>query len=198
MANKVHTLTESEIRKLVTNIVNEALNEIDYRGAALAQGANYNASIDNKNNNVNAKQKMASSEAMILSAINQAIHDNFPTLLLTFIETKKDTHTSYPIDFAFQELRSITNKRFVMYGTINIAYREKIRGCIEYQFKSGKFYRVNFYGNGTIRRINPLEIDWETKNEVYRFLTFMSNYLYATEDYENNVNVNGSTPSKKH
>jgi len=198
MTKKTITLTESELRKFVANIAEEALNEIGYRGAALAQGANYNASIDNKNNNINAKNKMDKAQRLRLPALNQAISDNFDGLYMIFIETDRKSHMSYTVRFQLEEIIHSDMERFVMYGKIRIANENPKQGRIEYQFKSGKFYRVNFYGNGTIRRINPLEIDWETKDEVYRFLTFMSIYLYAIEDYENHVNVNGSTPSKKH
>ena len=35
-------------------------------------------------------------------------------------------------------------------------------------------------------------------NKTNAVLAFVSNYLYSREDYETNVNINGSTPSKKH
>jgi len=189
------SLKKKEVKLNVQNIVEDVLKEIDYRGAAMARGANYNASIDNQRGNKNAKTKMAASEAIALPAINKAIRDAFPTLTMTFIETMKHTHLSYPLDFTFCELRSINNQRFVMYGDMVISYRDKLSGYIEYNLKKGKFYRVNFYAKGTIRRINPLEADWETKDETNRFLNLISNYLYsrdaglATEQRRINSNI---------
>ena len=36
------------------------------------------------------------------------------------------------------------------------------------------------------------------EEQIKRVLPFASNYLYAREDYETNINTNGSTPSKSH
>ena len=63
--NKVIRLNENKLKQLISESVNKVLNEIGYRGAALAHGANYNAKIDyRQNSNVNARSKMAKSETI--------------------------------------------------------------------------------------------------------------------------------------
>ena len=46
MGKKIVKLTEEKFKEIVTESVNRVLNEIGYRGAALAHGANYNAQQD--------------------------------------------------------------------------------------------------------------------------------------------------------
>lgn len=102
-------LTESDIH----NIVRQVIKEIDYRGAALTHGANYNAQQDYMNSrNPNAR---------------------------TVSYSDKTTHS---------------------------------------------------------RKLHTLLP--HNEEQIKRVLTFVSNYLYAREDYETNINTNGSTPSKPH
>jgi endo-alpha-1,4-polygalactosaminidase (GH114 family) len=96
MGKKIVKLTEEKFKEIVTESVNKVLNEIGYRGAALAHGANYNAQQDYfQNNNVNSRNKMAKSEIISLKALSLAINDNFPNFLLEFVEKNKATNRAY-------------------------------------------------------------------------------------------------------
>ena len=47
------------------------------------------------------------------------------------------------------------------------------KGFVEYNFKTKIFYRVNFYGKATIRRIFPLMIDYDYLETFEDFLNYM-------------------------
>ena len=91
------------------------IDEIGYRGAALAHGANYNAQKDyEQNQNKNAKTKMGKSENITLLALSKAINDNFPSLILEFVEHNDETNRSYPVDMTFIEVKYLNNERVVL------------------------------------------------------------------------------------
>lgn len=198
MGKKIVKLTEEKFKEIVTESVNRVLNEIGYRGAALAHGANYNAQQDYyQNMNVNARSKMDKSEIIRLKVLSKAIQDNFPNLILEFVEKNDNTHMAYTVNLHFDEVKYIDSDRFVLKGKLNVASKPFGVGTIEYNFNTQDFYRVSYSDKTTrSRRLHTLTI--HNKDVAKNLLTFISNYLYSTEDYENNVNVNGATPSKRH
>ena len=68
-------------------------------------------------------------------------------------------------------------------------------GTIEYQFNTQTFYRVS-YSDKTTRSRKIHGLTSHNVDVVNKLLTLITNYLYSIEDYENNVNANGSTTSK--
>lgn len=198
MSKKIVKLTEEKFKEIVTESVNRVLNEIGYRGAALAHGANYNAQQDYfQNNNVNSRNKMAKSEIISLKALSLAINDNFPNLLLEFVEKNKATNRAYPVDLHFTEVKYIDKERCVLKGKLDVASKPFGVGTIEYNFNTQEFYRVSYSDKTTrSRRLHTLIV--HNKEEMDNLLSFISNYLYACEDYEHNIDVNGPTPSKRH
>ena len=198
MDKKVIKLNASEFRELVSESVREVLNEIGYRTAALPHGANYNAMQSKfQNADSNAVRKMDSANQTRLPAITQSIHDNFPSLKLHFIERDK-ANQYYSVEFSFSEMKVLNDDRFVMKGDISISGQQQKQGYIEFSFQQQSFFRVNFYGGGSIRRIYPLMLD-NDYNELFKsLLTHITNIGYAEKDYEHNVNVNGPTISKRH
>ena len=186
------TLTESDIH----NIVLQVINEIGYRGAALAHGSNYNAQLDfSQTRNPNAKIKMGKSENITNKALSLAIHDNFPNLTLLFVEHNDKTNRSYPVDLKFKEVKYLDNNRIVFLGDLTVSLRDFGVGTIEYQFNTQSFYRVSFSDKTTrSRRIHSLIVD--NIDVVNDLLSFVANYMYSKEDYETNVNSKGSTTSK--
>ena len=198
MGKKVIRLTESEFMGLVTESVKDVLNEIGYRAAALPHGANYNAMQSKlQNSDSNAVSKMDAANQKRLVAITQSIHDNFPSLKLHFIERDK-ANQFYSVEFSFSEIKVLNDDRFVMKGSVSISGQHEKQGYIEFSFQQQSFYRVNFYGGGSIRRIYPLMLDSDY-NELFKsLLTHITNVGYAEKDYEHNVDVNGPTMSKRH
>lgn len=191
-------LNEDTFRRLVSESVKGVLNEIGYRGAALTHAANYNAKIDyRQNSNVNARSKMAKSETITLDAISLAIRDNFPNLVLEFVEENNATNRAYPVDLYFAQVKYIDKDRCVLLGKLDVAEKPFGAGTIEYNFNTQEFYRVSYSDKTTrSRRLHSLIV--HNKEVVNELLTFISDYLYSTEDYENDVNANGPTPSKRH
>ncbi|MCR5423415.1 MAG: hypothetical protein K6E93_01475 [Bacteroidales bacterium] len=174
------------------------LNEIGYRGAALPHGANYNAMMSKlQNGDKNALSKMDVSNQSRIYAITQSIKDNFPSLQLHFIERDK-ANQFYSVSFTFLEMSVLNDDRFVRKGNVAISSKKEKAGYIEFSFQQQSFYRVNFYGGGSIRRIYPLMLDNDYKELFKSFLTFITNIGYSEKDYENNVDVNGPSMSKKH
>ena len=198
MKDTIIRLNEDTFRRLVSESVKGVLNEIGYRGAALTHAANYNAKIDyRQNSNVNARSKMAKSETITLDAISLAIRDNVPNLVLEFVEKNKSTNMAYSVNLHFNEVKYIDKERFVLKGYLDVASKQYGIGTIEYNFNTQEFYRVSYSDKTTrSRRLHTLIA--HNQNVINDLLSFISNYQYSTEDYENNVNVNGPTPSKKH
>ncbi len=198
MKDTIIRLNEDTFRRLVSESVKGVLNEIGYRGAALTHAVNYNAKIDyRQNSNVNARSKMAKSETITLDAISLAIRDNFPNLVLEFVEENNATNRAYPVDLYFAQVKYIDKDRCVLLGKLDVAEKPFGAGTIEYNFNTQEFYRVSYSDKTTrSRRLHSLIV--HNKEVVNELLTFISDYLYSTEDYENDVNANGPTPSKRH
>ncbi len=192
MGKKVIKLTESEFKDLVTESVKGVLNEIGYRGAVLPHCTNYNA-IRNKSQNkdTNAADQERS------KAITQSILDFFPSLKLHYIERDK-ANQFYSVEFSFLEMRAFENDRFVMKGNLSISGVEPKQGYVEFNYQQQSFYRVNFYGKGTVRRIYPLMMDNDYEDVFQSFLSFVSNIRYSEKDNEYEVDTNGPTMSKRH
>ena len=178
MTKRIIKLTENEFEKLLSESVNEILYEIGYRGAALAHGANYNAQQDYyQNKNVNARTKMAKSETLALEVLSLSIKDNFPNLILEFVEKNQATNRAYPVDLYFTEVKYIDNNRFVLKGKLAVANKPYGIGTIEYNFNTQEFYRVSYSDKTTkSRRLHKLIVHNEDISK--NLLTFISNYLY--------------------
>ena len=191
---QIFRLTENDLHKIVRQVI----NEIGYRGAELTHGANYNAQQDYMNSrNPNARTKMGGSENLTMKALSLAIHDNFPNLTLEFVEHNEKTNQSYPVDLRFTDVKYIDNERVVLHGQLTVSLRPFGIGAIEYNFNTQDFYRVSYSDKTThSRKLHTLLP--HNEEQIKRVLTFVSNYLYAREDYETNINTNGSTPSKPH
>ena len=147
--------------------------------------------------NPNARTTMGGSENLTMKALSLAIHDNFPNLTLEFVEHNEKTNQSYPVDLRFTDVKYIDNERVVLHGHLTISLRPFGIGAIEYNFNTQDFYRVS-YPDKTTRSRKLHTLLPHNEEQIKRVLTFVSNYLYAREDYETNINTNGSTPSKPH
>ena len=140
---------------------------------------------------------MDKSEITRLKALSLAINDNFPNLILEFVEKNKSTNMAYSVNLHFNEVKYIDKERFVLKGYLDVASKQYGIGTIEYIFNTQEFYRVSYSDKTTrSRRLHSLIV--HNKEVVNELLTFISDYLYSTEDYENDVNANGPTPSKRH
>ena len=140
---------------------------------------------------------MGKSENITMDALSIAIHDNFPNLTLEFVEHNDKTNRSYPVDLSFRKVKYIDKERIVLHGQLMVSLKPFGEGAIEYNFNTQKFYRVSYSDKTTrSRKLHTLMVD--NQEIINKMLYFISNYLYSTEDYETNVNINGSTPSKKH
>lgn len=195
---KIVKITEGELRNMICESVRKAINEIGYRTAALTHGANYNAQQDYLNSmNYNARTKMGASENLTMDALSLAIHDNFPNLNLEFVEHNSKTNQSYPVDLHYTDVKYIDDERLVLHGQLTVSLKSFGVGAIEYNFNTQEFYRVS-YSDKTTRSRKLHTLIGHNKEQINQLLTFVSNYLYAREDYETDVNINGSTKSKKH
>lgn len=177
---------------------NKNINEIGYRVASLAQGANYNAQKDYEENmSQNARSKMAKSENIALPALTQALKDNFPEFKLEFVEHNDNTNRSYPVDLIFSEIKYLDTDRIVIKGQLIVSLKQFGVGTIEYQFNTQKFYRVS-YSDKTTRSRKIHTLIAHNKKLLDNFLSFVTKYMYSNEDYQNNIDINGYTASKSH
>lgn len=185
------------VKKRLNQSSVDSINEMDYKIAALAHGANYNAIIDYlQNHNISAKRKADLSNNKRLEAISLAIHDNLPNLKLEFIENDK-ANQHYTVVFNYESVKLIDDTRFVLFGKTTVSSNKTENGYIEFNFSAQSFYRVKFFANSSIRRMYKLIIDPLCKDKFVNLLVFISKFLYAEEDYTKTINDNGSTPSKK-
>ena len=130
-------------------------------------------------------------------AITQNIQDKFPLLKLHFIERDK-ANQFYSVVFSFSEMKVLNEDRFVMKGNLSISGEEPKQGYVEFNYQQQLFYRVNFYGNGTVRRIYLLMMDNDYEDVFQSFLSFVSNIGYSEKDNEYEVDTNVPTISKRH
>ena len=140
----------------------------------------------------NAVNKMNVDDSLRLKSLNSAIHSSSPNLELNFIERDK-ANQFYSVVLLFNEIKYVDRDRFVMSGQLSICGRKPENGYIEFNFKTQMFYRVRFYTSGTVRRIFPLRMDNNYTSVFKNFLSFVTNFLYSEEDYENRVNTNRPT-----
>ena len=153
------------------------MNEIGYRGAALTHGANYNAQQDySKSHNQNARSKMSRSEEIRLPALTKAVNDNFPNLILEFVEHNQNTNQSYGVDLRVTAIKFIDKSRCVIEGQLTVANKPFGVGTVEYQFNTGTFYRV-LYSDKTTRSRKLHTLELHNKDKGQNFLAFISNYL---------------------
>ena len=140
---------------------------------------------------------MGVSENLTLEALSLAIKDNFPNLILEFVEHNNDTNRSYPVDLEFTTVKFVNKERIVLQGQLIVSLKPFGVGTIEYNFNTQEFYRVSYSDKTTrSRKLHSLIVhNTDVANSV---LAFISNYLYSMEDYETTVNVNGPTSSKQH
>lgn len=198
MTRKVIRITESELQETIKDAVSSVITEIGYRSAALAHGANYNAQKDyDTNHNDAAKTKMGSSENITLPALSKAIQSEFSNIKLEFVEHNADTNRSYPVDLIYKSIKFIDKKRVVIMGDLIVSLKEFGTGTIEYNFETQEFYRVS-YSDKTTRSRRLHKLQEHNIEEIHKFLVFISNYIYSTEDYEHNIDINEPTPSKRH
>lgn len=190
----------NQICKNLTECIKErsimSINEIGYRGASLSHGANYNAKRDYlTTKNPNAREKMSKAEEITIPALCKAISDNFPNVSLEFVEQNKNTRRGYGVDLTNIGVKFIDHERCVFQGNLTVANKPFGIGTIEYQFKTGEFYRVS-YSDKTTRSRKLHSLILHNENEGNELLSFISKYLYSQEDYENNIDINGFTTSK--
>lgn len=124
-----------------------------------------------------------------------AIKDNFPDIVLEFIEDNEKTRLSYPVDLNFESVKYIDNDRVVFYGDLTVSLNPFGKGTIEYQFNTQEFYRVS-YSDITTRSRKLHKLIPDNREEINMLMSFITKYLYSTEDFEHNIDINGPTPSK--
>ena len=184
MAKKVIRLTENELQDMIVESVTKTLNEIGYRGTALTHGANYNAQQDyDSTNNPNARSKMSKAEEMTIPTLCKAISDNFPNLILEFVELNQNTRRGYGVDLTNISVKFIDHSRCVFQGQLTVANKPFGKGTIEYQFNTGEFYRVS-YSDKTTRSRKLHKLILHNVSQGQKLLSFISNYLYSPEDFE--------------
>ena len=198
------TLTESDIH----NIVRQVINEIGYRGATLAVGANMKANKELANGIMNDKtrrtnmKKLDDSAKLMYNAISKSVIDNVGVFTLYFRKPEKEGFLTSLVTFTFNEIIYLDKSGFIMQGPTEMSkhpvpsskYRHKpLYVLIEYKFQSQEFREVVYCANGTIRRkemlyiIDAGEIGAANKAKADKLVLHMSNCAYSIEDYQSNL-----------
>lgn len=76
-------------------------------------------------------------------------------------------------------MKAFEDDRFVLKGNLSISGEEPKEGYIEFNYKRQSFYRVNFYGKGTVRRIYQLIMDNDYEDVFHSFLSFVGDIRYS-------------------
>ena len=131
---------------------------------------------------------MKKAEGLSFPALTQAIKSNFPNLVLEFVEHNDKTNRSYPVDLTFNNVKYIDKERLVLEGYLDMPSSiPSGNGTIEYQFNAQTFSRVS-YSDKTTRSRKIHDLISHNVEKKDKLLAFITNYLYSTEDCENNVN----------
>ena len=118
---------------------------------------------------------------MKLEELSKEIDNKFPNLILEFVEKNQATNRASPVDLHFTEVKYINKERCILKGKLDVASKPFGVGTIEYNFNTQEFYRDSYSDKTTrSRRLHTLIIHNEDVAE--NLLTFISNYLYSTED----------------
>lgn len=117
---------------------------------------------------------MANSEIISLKALSLAINDNFPNLLLEFVEKNKATNRAYSVDLHFTEVKYIDTERCVLKGELDVASQPFGIGTIEYNFNTQECYRVSYSDKTTrSRKLYLHTLIIHNKEEMNNLLTFI-------------------------
>lgn len=198
-------LTESDLH----NIVRQVINEIGYRAATLAAGANMKAADElskgrlyygkRKRSNMN---KLNRSAKLNYEAITKSVVDNVGRFTLLFMKPEKEGYLTSLVRFHFNEVIYISQDCFIIQGVTDMSkhpipsskYRPKPKYVqIQYDFQTQKFTEVVYCANGTIRRKDDLElITAEDVGEQNRataesLILHMTNCMYSIEDYQSSI-----------
>ena len=201
---QVIRLTESDLHRIVKQVI----NEIGYRGATLAVGANMKANSDlangilrtkNKRNNM---QKMDDSAKLMYKAISHSVIDNVGVFTLLFRKPEKEGFLHSLVTFHFNEIIYLDKDKFIMQGNAEMSkhptpsskYRPKPKYIqIEYNFSTQQFREVVYCSNGHIRGkdilylIDAEDIGAKNKAIADKLVLHMSNCMYSIEDYQSNL-----------
>ena len=210
MTKSIIQINEGQLKEILREAVKSVLNEIDHRTATTPIVSNMNSNDELSRGNsvetlpngdkqsIRAKRDRGSS--MTYRVLTQGIKDNVgERIKLLFGRTEEDFTTSN-VDFYFQELRLLTQKRFVIEGYANMS-RSPIpvgktrpkRIQIDYRFDTQQFYEAVYCANGTVRDMKPLNLDYagpegrenvETAKKLIQFLTMC---LYSIEDGQTGI-----------
>ena len=60
------------------------------------------------------KKKIYLGNNITLEALSLSIRDNFPNLILEFVEKNQDTNRAYPVDLYFTEVKYINKERCIL------------------------------------------------------------------------------------
>ena len=202
---QVIRLTESDIHGIVKQII----NEIGYRAATLATGANMKAADELSKGNLyygkrrrNNMAKLDKAAKLNYAAITKSVVDNVGRFTLVFTKPEKEGYLTSLVKFHFNEIIYLGSDCFIMQGITEMSkhpipsskYRKKpIYVQIQYNFQTQNFTEVVYCANGTIRRKDKLElITAEDVGQVNKqvadsLILHMTNCMYSIEDYQSSI-----------
>jgi len=202
---QVIRLTESDIHGIVKQII----NEIGYRAATLATGANMKAADELSKGNLyygkrrrNNMAKLDKAAKLNYAAITKSVVDNVGRFTLVFTKPEKEGYLTSLVKFHFNEIIYLGSDCFIMQGITEMSkhpipsskYRKKpIYVQIQYDFQTQNFTEVVYCANGTIRRKDKLELitaeDFGQVNKQVAdsLILYMTNCMYSIEDYQSSI-----------
>lgn len=118
--------------------------------------------------------------------LTQGVINHVGEFVLSFLRVGPDDITSI-VDFCFQSVRLLTEKRFVIEGLADISiFGKGKKYLIDYRFDNQNFSEAVCCKNGTVRDMRNLELvyagDIGTRNiqTVRKLINYLTKCLYST------------------
>lgn len=202
-------ITENRLREIISESIKNTLNEIGYRGATLAAGANMRANAELSNGKLYYGKrrrsnitKMDKSAKINYPAITKSVEDTLGYVSLLFKRQEEEGYLNSIVRFLFNEVIFLSNDCFIVQGITEMSkhpipsskYTPKpIYVQVEYDFRDGQFYEVVYCANGTIRKLHSLtlidaeDVGEENKQNAEALIQHMTLCLYSIEDYKSGI-----------
>ena len=198
-------INEQQLKQILSEAVQEVLTEIGHRASTLPIVTNIQANKElEKGNDVyirpngkldSLKRKRGRSSEITYRLLNQGIIDNVGDgFILTFGREEPDS-TFSNLTFKFQNLRLLTEKRFVIEGIaemsrhpIPVGSKKPKKIQIDYIFDKQCFYEAVYCANGTVRDMRKLSLDHAGVDGLRnvqiakKLIQFMTMCLYSIDD----------------
>lgn len=181
-------MTTQEFNQLLDESARKVQEELIYR-QTISIGSSPNArKVMADNLNPYVKSEIDKADILDVNVLSRYVSENFHDFDLEFIKTNKDSKMSHMISFMISDIQEIMYKHIVFRGKISEKRAIK-EGCIEFNFDASRFYIVRLLANGSVRRLNDLDVDPDSYHTTISILNFLRQYLSTINNQHNDAEI---------